>query len=206
MAAGVRRTMAWRPQTTLTDRIDALADALRAAGVAPDRVATILASAATATMNALVLDAVLDEAGRPPVDAGRLPAERARVRVQPLVALRGLAPRTCRSRGRSCGRAAPRCHRDEARRRRHPLLARLLVQRLARMHVHVDADQVEQRARAHRPPAPCFMPASRSSAETRASSSTRTQSFSNGISTRLTTKPGVSWQRIGCLPSRSPNA
>jgi len=45
---------------TLTDRIDALADALRAAGVAPDRVATILASAATATMHALVLDAVLD--------------------------------------------------------------------------------------------------------------------------------------------------
>ena len=45
---------------TLTDRIDALADALRAAGVAPDRVATILASAATATMNALVLDAVLE--------------------------------------------------------------------------------------------------------------------------------------------------
>jgi hypothetical protein len=45
---------------TLTDRIDALADALRAAGVAPDRVATILASAARATMNALVLDAVLD--------------------------------------------------------------------------------------------------------------------------------------------------
>ena len=45
---------------TLTDRIDALADALRAAGVAPDRVASILASAATATMNALVLDAVLE--------------------------------------------------------------------------------------------------------------------------------------------------
>jgi len=45
---------------TLTDRIDALADALRAAGVAPDRIATILASAATATMNALVLDAVLE--------------------------------------------------------------------------------------------------------------------------------------------------
>lgn len=52
---------------TLTDRIDALADALRAAGVAPDRVATILASAATATMNALVLDAVLEgNAATPP--------------------------------------------------------------------------------------------------------------------------------------------
>lgn len=46
---------------TLTDRIDALADALRAAGVAPDRVASILASAATATMNALVLDALLED-------------------------------------------------------------------------------------------------------------------------------------------------
>jgi hypothetical protein len=46
---------------TLTDRLDALADALRAAGVAPDRVAGILSSAATATMNALVLDAVLED-------------------------------------------------------------------------------------------------------------------------------------------------
>jgi hypothetical protein len=46
---------------TLTDRMDALAEALRAAGVAPDRVAGILSSAATATMNALVLDAVLED-------------------------------------------------------------------------------------------------------------------------------------------------
>ena len=30
------------------------------------------------------------------------------------------------------------------------------------------------------------------------------QSFRSGISTRLTTKPGVSWQRIGVLPIRSP--
>ena len=45
---------------TLTDRIDALADALRAAGVAPDRIATVLGSAATATMHALVLEAVLE--------------------------------------------------------------------------------------------------------------------------------------------------
>src|SRR3954453_22336170 len=72
-------------------------------------------------------------------------------------------------------------------------------------------------------PAPCFMPASRSAGGAgppptppppasrsagvpRASSSTRTQSFSSGIRIRLTTKPGVSWQRIGCLPSRSPSA
>jgi hypothetical protein len=46
---------------TLTDRMDALAEALGAAGVAPDRIAGILASAATATMNALVLDAVLQD-------------------------------------------------------------------------------------------------------------------------------------------------
>ncbi len=32
------------------------------------------------------------------------------------------------------------------------------------------------------------------------------QSFRSGISTRLTTKPGVSWQRIGVLPIRSPSA
>jgi hypothetical protein len=53
---------------TLTDRMDALADALRAAGVAPDRVAGILASAATATMNALVLDAVLEDNAAHPVE------------------------------------------------------------------------------------------------------------------------------------------
>ena len=32
------------------------------------------------------------------------------------------------------------------------------------------------------------------------------QSFRSGIRTRLTTKPGVSWQRIGVFPIRSPNA
>ena len=32
------------------------------------------------------------------------------------------------------------------------------------------------------------------------------QSFRSGIRTRLTTKPGVSWQRIGVLPIRSPSA
>ena len=45
----------------LTAKMDALADALRAAGVGPERVARILGSAAEATMHALVLDAVLDE-------------------------------------------------------------------------------------------------------------------------------------------------
>jgi coenzyme F420-reducing hydrogenase delta subunit len=46
---------------TLTAKMDALADALREAGVEPERVARILGSAAAATMHALVLDAVLDE-------------------------------------------------------------------------------------------------------------------------------------------------
>jgi hypothetical protein len=46
---------------SLTERIDALAEALRAAGVSADRVSTILGSAATATMHALMLDVVLDE-------------------------------------------------------------------------------------------------------------------------------------------------
>jgi hypothetical protein len=63
---------------SLADRIDALAAALRAANVAPDRVAAILGSAATATMHALVLDAVLDEnrrAAHPAVAAEEPPDE-----------------------------------------------------------------------------------------------------------------------------------
>jgi hypothetical protein len=50
---------------TLTDRMDALAAALRAAGVSDDRVATILGSAAAAAMQALVLDAVLEANAAP---------------------------------------------------------------------------------------------------------------------------------------------
>jgi hypothetical protein len=46
---------------TLTDKLDSLAVALRDAGISPERMATILGSAATATMNALLLDAVLEE-------------------------------------------------------------------------------------------------------------------------------------------------
>jgi hypothetical protein len=49
----------------LTDRIDALAEALRAAGVGDDRIATILGSAATATMQALLLDAVVEANAAP---------------------------------------------------------------------------------------------------------------------------------------------
>jgi hypothetical protein len=49
----------------LTDRIDALAGALRAAGVDDDRIASILGSAATATMQALLLDAVVEANAAP---------------------------------------------------------------------------------------------------------------------------------------------
>ena len=45
----------------VTQRLDALAAALRAAGVAPERSAGLLASAATAAMNAVLLDALLEE-------------------------------------------------------------------------------------------------------------------------------------------------
>jgi hypothetical protein len=50
---------------SLTARFDALAAALRQAGVDPDRAASLLGSAATATMNALMLDAVLEENATP---------------------------------------------------------------------------------------------------------------------------------------------
>ena len=45
----------------VAERVDALAAALRAAGVSPERSAGLLAAAATAAMNAVVLDAVLEE-------------------------------------------------------------------------------------------------------------------------------------------------
>ena len=51
----------------VAQRVDALAAALRAAGVSPEQSAGLLAAAATAAMNAVMLDAVLDElnAGTP---------------------------------------------------------------------------------------------------------------------------------------------
>jgi hypothetical protein len=45
----------------LSERIDALAVALREAGVKPERIASILDTAATATMHALVLEALSDD-------------------------------------------------------------------------------------------------------------------------------------------------
>jgi len=60
---------------SLSARIDALAAALRAAGVAPDRAASILGTAATASMHALVLDSLADEgaAAQPAAGAGGEP-------------------------------------------------------------------------------------------------------------------------------------
>jgi hypothetical protein len=49
----------------LTDRVDALAAALRAAGVPPERSAGLLAAAAEATMHAVMLDALLEEEHAP---------------------------------------------------------------------------------------------------------------------------------------------
>jgi hypothetical protein len=49
----------------LTERLDALAAALRAAGVSPERSAGLLASAATAAINAVMLDALLEENHKP---------------------------------------------------------------------------------------------------------------------------------------------
>jgi non-ribosomal peptide synthetase component F len=45
----------------LAERVDALAAALREAGVPPEQAAGLLASAATATMHAVMLDALLDD-------------------------------------------------------------------------------------------------------------------------------------------------
>jgi hypothetical protein len=70
----------------LTERIDALAAALRAAGVSQEQSSSLLASAAAATMHAVMLDAVLEEQAR--VAAKPEPtiaAERAPVRM-PLAA------------------------------------------------------------------------------------------------------------------------
>ena len=58
---------------SLSERIDALAAALREAGVAPDRIASILGTAATATMHALVLEALADGSAPTPVERGGEP-------------------------------------------------------------------------------------------------------------------------------------
>jgi hypothetical protein len=49
----------------LSERLDALAAALQAARVSPEQSASLLASAAAATMHALTLDALLEKQSRP---------------------------------------------------------------------------------------------------------------------------------------------
>ena len=50
----------------LTDCVDALAAALRDAGVSPEDSAGLLAAAARATMHAVMLEALLDDVAAPP--------------------------------------------------------------------------------------------------------------------------------------------
>jgi hypothetical protein len=67
-----------RPESTalnVTDRIDALAAALRAAGVAPEQASRLLSSAATAAMHAVTLDTLLDMAPAPVAHADDAPAQ-----------------------------------------------------------------------------------------------------------------------------------
>jgi hypothetical protein len=53
--------------TVLSERIDALASALQAAGVSPEQSASLLASAAAASIHALTLDALLEQQSKPAV-------------------------------------------------------------------------------------------------------------------------------------------
>ena len=143
------------------------------------------------------------------------PGDRVHVYCQPddAAALGGSSPgrarwsRRTRSRGRSSGRGGPR---SSSRRCAvaEPSAARGASRTAPRrrVHVHVDPDEVDERAGPIGHPAPAVIAVSRSSGETRASSRTRMQSFRSGMRTRFTTKPGVSWHRIGRFPSRSPTA
>jgi hypothetical protein len=81
--ANLQRMTVESTAITLTERVDALAAALRDAGVSPEQAASLLASAATASMHALMLDAVLDDQLRAvPAEPVAVAAERADVRVQ----------------------------------------------------------------------------------------------------------------------------
>ena len=53
----------------LTDRLDALASALRDAGVAPERSAQLLSAAAAATMHAVTLEALREKESEPVAEA-----------------------------------------------------------------------------------------------------------------------------------------
>ena len=78
--------MAESTAASLAERLDALAAALRAAGVPPERSAGLLAAAAEATMHAVVLDALLDER-RPRAAAPAPPVRPAAPAVEPAFSL-----------------------------------------------------------------------------------------------------------------------
>jgi non-ribosomal peptide synthetase component F len=62
-----------RPEATaftVADRVDALAHALRGAGVSPEQSAGLLASAARAAMHAVMLDSLLHEPAPVPAPGG----------------------------------------------------------------------------------------------------------------------------------------
>lgn len=67
----------------ITERLDALAAALREAGVAPERSAGLLSAAAEATMHAVTLDLLLDER-QPPAGAPERRGERPRTAEPPV--------------------------------------------------------------------------------------------------------------------------
>jgi hypothetical protein len=61
-----------RPEATalnVSERIDALAVELRKAGVSPEQSSNLLASAASAAMHAVMLDAILSEPPPAPAEA-----------------------------------------------------------------------------------------------------------------------------------------
>jgi non-ribosomal peptide synthetase component F len=73
-----------RPESTalnVSERIDALAAALRKAGVPPEQSATLLASAASAAMHAVMLDAILSEPPVVPASAADAPESTQPVRL-----------------------------------------------------------------------------------------------------------------------------
>jgi hypothetical protein len=65
-----------RPESTarnVSERIDALAEALRRAGVPAEQSARLLASAASAAMSAVTLDAILSEPPAAPAAPAEVP-------------------------------------------------------------------------------------------------------------------------------------
>ena len=73
-----------RSARILTERVEALATALRAAGVDPSASARLLGAAAAAAMDALALDLLVADAPSARVPAASAPAARTRPDKQPI--------------------------------------------------------------------------------------------------------------------------